>query len=161
MELLDCTGILLERWINLMGKLEIKNLTKRFSGLVAVNNLNLSFDAEEIVGIIGPNGAGKTTLINLISGVIFPSSGQITIDGTDITMMPAHKRTRLGVGRTFQLIHPLEDLTIIENIMVGFIFSQGFSMRIAKERAEMLCRSLDLDRWHRSVSQLNILEIKK
>ncbi len=144
-----------------MSKLEIRNLTKKFAGLVAVNNVDLSFGGDEIIGIIGPNGAGKTTLINLVSGIFYPSSGQILIDGTDITTMPAHKRTRLGVGRTFQLIHPLEDLTTIENIMIGFIFSQDLSMKIAKEKAEMLCRSLDLDRWDRSVSQLNILEIKK
>ena len=144
-----------------MSKLEICNLTKRFSGLVAVNNVDLSFGGDEIVGIIGPNGAGKTTLINLVSGIFYPSSGQIFMDGTDITTMPAHKRTRLGVGRTFQLIHPLEDLSTIENIMIGFIFSQGLSKKEAKEKSEILCNSLDLERWNRSVSQLNILEIKK
>jgi len=144
-----------------MSKLEIRNLTKRFAGLVAVNNVDLSFGGDEIVGIIGPNGAGKTTLINLVSGIFYPSSGQILMDGTDITTMPAHKRTRLGVGRTFQLIHPLEDLSTIENIMIGFIFSQGFSKKEAKDKAEILCKSLDLEKWTRSVSQLNILEIKK
>jgi len=144
-----------------MSNLEIRNLTKRFAGLVAVNNVDLSFGGDEIVGIIGPNGAGKTTLINLVSGIFYPTSGQILMDGVDITTMPAHKRTQLGVGRTFQLIHPLEDLSTIENIMIGFIFSQGFSKKVAKEKSEILCKSLDLERWNRSVSQLTILEIKK
>lgn len=144
-----------------MSKLEIRELTKRFAGLVAVNDVNLSFGDDEIIGIIGPNGAGKTTLINLVSGIFYPSSGQVIIDGTDITLMPAHKRTRLGIGRTFQLIHPLENLSAIENIMIGYIFSQDLSLKIAKDKAEMLCGILDLNRWNRSVSELNILEIKK
>lgn len=144
-----------------MSKLEIRKLTKRFAGLVAVTDVNLSFGDDEIIGIIGPNGAGKTTLINLVSGIFYPSSGQVIIDGTDITFMPAHKRTRLGIGRTFQLIHPLENLSAIENIMIGYIFSQDLSLKIAKDKAEMLCGILDLNRWNRSVSELNILEIKK
>jgi len=93
-----------------MIRLTTKNITKRFLGLVAVNNVSFSMEEGEILGIIGPNGAGKTTFINLISGIIMPSEGVIEFKGKDITYMPAHERARLGIARTYQLIHPLKIL---------------------------------------------------
>lgn len=143
-----------------MAELAIKNLTRRFGGLIAVDDVDLNIKSGEIVGIIGPNGAGKTTLINLISGVINPSSGEILFNGQDVTYMAPHLRTRLGIGRTYQLIHPLENLNLRENIMTGFVFGQGMSMHKASKAAVELCDYLELADPERPVSKLNILEIK-
>ncbi|MBI9105664.1 MAG: ABC transporter ATP-binding protein [Spirochaetales bacterium] len=144
-----------------MSKLVVKSLTRRFGGLVAVDNLDFELGNGEIVGIIGPNGAGKTTLINLISGICMPTSGSILFDDKDITLTPAHIRSRMGIGRTFQLIHPLENLSLIENIMTGFLFSQGENKKKARLRAEDLCALMNLTDTGREISQLNILEMKK
>ncbi len=144
-----------------MIKLRTTNLTKRFMGLVAVNNVSFSMEEGEILGIIGPNGAGKTTFINLISGIIMPSEGRIEYKGQDITWMPAHERARIGIARTYQLIHPLENLTLIENVMVGSIFARGHSLKEARRRAEDLCHELGLTDLERDTSRLTILEVKK
>ncbi|MCX7776086.1 MAG: ABC transporter ATP-binding protein [Rectinemataceae bacterium] len=144
-----------------MAELSTRNLTKRFGGLVAVSNVSFSIHSGEILGIIGPNGAGKTTFINLISGIFLPSEGQILFDGRDITNLPPHERARLGIARTYQLIHPMEDLNLIENIMVGFIFAGGHSLREARRKAEALCAEMGLRDLERPVSRLTMLEVKK
>ncbi len=144
-----------------MTKLKTIGLSRRFLGLVAVNKMSFSMDEGEILGIIGPNGAGKTTFINLISGIIMPGEGKIEYKGQDITYMPAHERARLGIARTYQLIHPLENLSLIENVMVGSIFARGHSMREARRRAADLCGELGLKDLDRDTSKLTILEVKK
>lgn len=144
-----------------MIKLKTENLTKRFLGLVAVNNVSFSMEEGEILGIIGPNGAGKTTFINLISGIIMPTEGLIEYKGMDITYIPAHERARRGIARTYQLIHPLENLTLIENVMVGSIFAKGHSLKEARNKAEALCHELGLTGLDRDTSRLTILEVKK
>ncbi len=144
-----------------MTKLKTTDLTRRFMGLVAVNKVSFSMDEGEILGIIGPNGAGKTTFINLVSGIIMPSEGKIEYKGQDITYMPAHERARLGIARTYQLIHPLENLSLIENIMVGSIFARGHSIRQARRLAADLCGELGLKDLDRDTSKLTILEVKK
>jgi len=144
-----------------MTKLKTIGLSRRFLGLVAVNKVSFSMDEGEILGIIGPNGAGKTTFINLISGIIMPGEGKIEYKGQDITYMPAHERARLGIARTYQLIHPLENLSLIENVMVGAIFARGHSMREARRRAADLCGELGLKELDRDTSKLTILEVKK
>jgi len=144
-----------------MTKLETANLTRRFMGLVAVNNVSFKLEQGEILGIIGPNGAGKTTFINLVSGIIMPSEGTITFNGRDITYMPAHERARLGIARTYQLIHPLENLNLIENVMIGSIFAKGYSLKEARRKAERLCEEMGLTNLERDTTKLTILEIKK
>ncbi len=144
-----------------MSELRLENLTVRFGGLVAVNGVNLTMKEGEIVGIIGPNGAGKTTLINLIAGIYSPTAGSVRLDGEDVTKVPAHKRAAMGIGRTFQLIHPLEDLTLLENVMTGFIFARRLSIPKARKAAAELCADLGLSLLNRRTSTLNILEIKK
>jgi branched-chain amino acid transport system ATP-binding protein len=89
-----------------MTGLETRNLTRRFGGLTAVDHVDFRLQPGEIVGIIGPNGAGKTTLINLLAGMYQPSEGEILFNGEEISTVPAHRRAALGIGRTFQLIHP-------------------------------------------------------
>jgi branched-chain amino acid transport system ATP-binding protein len=144
-----------------MTKLKTTDLSKRFMGLIAVNNISFSLDEGEILGIIGPNGAGKTTFINLVSGIIMPSSGKIEYKGKDITYAPAHERARMGIARTYQLIHPLENLTMIENVMVGSIFARGNGLKAARGKAEALCAELGLADLNRDTSKLTILEVKK
>ena len=99
--------------------LEVKNLTKRFSGLVAVNDLSFEVAEHSIHALIGPNGSGKTTTINMIDGVFPPSGGQILFNGSDITGRSVHEISRLGLGRTFQNIKLFNSLTVEENLMVG------------------------------------------
>ncbi|MFP3958945.1 MAG: ABC transporter ATP-binding protein [Spirochaetaceae bacterium] len=144
-----------------MSKLVTRKLTKQFGGLVAVKSVDFEMEQGSIVGIIGPNGAGKTTFINVISGIYLPTSGSITFDGQDITTTPPYLRSKMGIGRTYQLIHPLEDLNVRENIMTGCIFTQNAAVRQARHMAEDLCKLVGLERIDRAVSQLTILEVKK
>ena len=99
--------------------LEARGLNKGFGGIQAVNDA--SFDIEEgtITSLIGPNGAGKTTTFNLINNVIRADSGSVKFEGTEITRKMPHKLTRLGIGRTFQVTRALDDMTVIENMVVG------------------------------------------
>lgn len=144
-----------------MSKLSTQGLTKAFSGLVAVNNVSFNMEEGEILGIIGPNGAGKTTFIHLVSGILMPTSGTISFKGKDISYAPAHLRSRIGIARTYQLIHPLENLKVIENVMIGSVFSRGKSLREARRAAHEICAELGLEGLERDTTQLSILEIKK
>ena len=102
-----------------MALLEVRNLTMKFGSLVA--NSDVSFDVEPgtVVGLIGPNGAGKTTLFNCVAGFYKPTEGKIRFDGHDITNLPAYRISRLGMARTFQVVRPLKEMTVLENILVG------------------------------------------
>ncbi|MDO3395583.1 ABC transporter ATP-binding protein [Nocardioides sp. SOB44] len=99
-----------------MSVLEISNLTIRFGGITALNEVTLRAGEWEIVGIIGPNGAGKTTLFNCITGFYQPTAGRVAYRGTDITGLPVHKRTALGIGRTFQNVGLVKNATVRENL---------------------------------------------
>ena len=99
--------------------LEVKSLSKRFGGLVAIDNLDLKLMPGAIAGVIGPNGAGKSTLIGLIGGALGPSSGAIALDGRDVTRLPASERARAGIGRTYQIPRPFLDMTVEENLEVA------------------------------------------
>jgi branched-chain amino acid transport system ATP-binding protein len=98
-----------------------QDLTKRFDGLVAVNQVNFSLQEGQVAGIIGPNGSGKTTLFNLLSGFFPPSAGRITFCGRDITKIPPHKRVEMGMVRTFQLVSVFDSLTVWENLVLSTI----------------------------------------
>jgi branched-chain amino acid transport system ATP-binding protein len=102
-----------------MRVLETTQLVKAFGGLVAVNKVDFHADENEIVGLIGPNGAGKTTLFNAITGVYGPTSGTIRFKGREIAGMLPSKVTKLGVARTFQNIRLFNEMTALENVMVG------------------------------------------
>ena len=99
--------------------LEVKNLTKRFGGLVAVDSLSFRVSAGETVSIIGPNGAGKTTVFNLITGFYQPTSGEIDFDGLNLVGRKSHRIALAGIGRTFQVVKPLRGLSVFENVLVG------------------------------------------
>ena len=100
-------------------KLDIRNLRKAFGALVATNDVNVTVRPGELHALIGPNGAGKTTLISQISGEMFPDSGQILLDGRDITRLPAHKRAAVGLARSFQISQLYNDLTVEDNVAMA------------------------------------------
>jgi len=108
-----------------MTLLKLENVTKRFGGLVAVDSVDLEVEEGSAIGIVGPNGSGKTTLYNLISGVYFPDEGRIIFDGKDITFLPAHARTPLGLARTFQIPRPFGSATVRENVAIGAMFGRA------------------------------------
>jgi branched-chain amino acid transport system ATP-binding protein len=99
--------------------LEVSGLTRRYAGLVAVDAVDMHVAEGGIHAVIGPNGAGKTTLFNLVSGITPPSSGRIRLNGQDVTRLPAHRRARLGVARTFQNIRVFGAMTVLENVLTG------------------------------------------
>jgi branched-chain amino acid transport system ATP-binding protein len=102
--------------------LEVRGLTKRFGGLVAVRDMAFDVTEHEVLGIIGPNGSGKSTVINMISGALNPTAGSIRLNGTEIAGRAAHRIARMGVARTFQLVRLLPELTVIENVVAGAAF---------------------------------------
>ena len=99
--------------------LDVRGVSRRFGGLLAVGGVSMSVREGSITALIGPNGAGKTTLFSLISGFLKPSEGEIYYDGRDVTGEPSHKLARRGIGRTFQIVQPFAGLTVRENIRVG------------------------------------------
>ena len=99
--------------------LEAKALTRRFGGLVAVNNVSFTVNKHEIFGLIGPNGAGKTTLFNLVTGLITPNSGQLLYQGGEISLMRPYQIAGLGIARTFQNIRLFGELSALENVIIG------------------------------------------
>ncbi|MCD6553455.1 MAG: high-affinity branched-chain amino acid ABC transporter ATP-binding protein LivG [Chloroflexi bacterium] len=100
--------------------LKIDGLTKFFGGLRAVHNFNIEIKKGELVGLIGPNGAGKTTIFNMITGIYPVSAGHIIFKGQEITGIPAHEITQLGIGRTFQKIRIFPNLTVLDNVRVAY-----------------------------------------
>ncbi|MEG1602252.1 MAG: ABC transporter ATP-binding protein [Cloacibacillus sp.] len=108
-----------------MALLEVKDLTMKFGSLQANSDVSFSVEKGTIVGLIGPNGAGKTTLFNCVAGLYLPTSGKILFKNQDVTALPAHKMARLGLARTFQVVRPLKEMTVFENIMVGAYMRSG------------------------------------
>ena len=102
--------------------LTLDSITKRFGGLVAVNTLSFEVESKSVHGLIGPNGSGKSTTLNLLSGALALSSGEITLDHSRLTNLSAHQISKLGISRTFQLVRLLPSLTVAENVMVGGLF---------------------------------------
>lgn len=102
-----------------MTLLEVNHITKRFGGLVAVDDLSLSVNKGEILGMIGPNGAGKTTAFNMISGYYKPDEGQVLFDNKDITGKRPDQVCKLGLARTFQVVKPFPELSVLDNVIVG------------------------------------------
>ncbi len=109
--------------------LTVKNLTKRFGGFTAVDDVNLEIKEAEIISIIGTNGAGKTTLVNMISGYLKPDSGRILFFDNDITYASPYIRIKLGVGRSFQLIQLFENTTVLDNVRTALFSKYGMIRR--------------------------------
>ena len=116
-------------------QLEVKGLTKRFGGLTAVNQYDMTVESGQTIGLLGPNGAGKTTLFNLLSGVYLPTSGRIYFEGKDITRAKPADICRMGIARTFQIVKPLARMSVLENVMVG-AFCRSRNVREVTDRAK-------------------------
>ncbi|MGQ9920433.1 MAG: ABC transporter ATP-binding protein [Desulfobacca sp.] len=104
--------------------LEVQGVSKRFGGLQALSNVSFTLTPGRILGLIGPNGAGKTTLFNVINGVYAPDSGRVLFRGEDITGRPSYEVAQKGLARTYQVVRPLQELTVRENVMVGACFGR-------------------------------------
>jgi len=100
------------------------NITKRFGGLIALSDLDFQVEKGTIVGLIGPNGSGKTTLFNLISGFERPEKGRISFQNTEITYLKPYQIARLGIARTFQIVRPLKEMTVIDNVAAGILYGR-------------------------------------
>ncbi len=123
--------------------LDVSRLTKRFGGLVATNDLSLAVERGETHAIIGPNGAGKTTLFNMVAGALAPDEGSVRLDGRDITGLRADQVCAAGIARTFQIVRPFADMTVLENAMVGGFRGTVDTAR-ARARAEAALAALDM-----------------
>lgn len=124
--------------------LEFEKVSKRFGGLLATNEVSFHIDEGEIVFLIGPNGAGKTTVFNLITGYVKPDSGTIRFAGQDITGVHPYQATRMGIGRTFQVVKPLPALTVRENVMLG-TFLRHARRADAAARADEVLRFMGME----------------
>jgi len=144
--------------------LELRQVSRSFGGLTAVKSVDLQVESGEIVGLIGPNGAGKTTLFNLITGTFRPNRGTIVFEGRDITGLAPNARCRLGIARTFQLVRPFPNLSVLDNVAVGSVY--GRQPAASRRAAEMAAReTLGLlglsDRAHQLARSLTLVDRKR
>lgn len=138
--------------------LQVEGVSKRFGGLQALSDVTIDLPEGQILGLIGPNGAGKTTLFNVINGIYPPDAGRVRFQGKDITGQKPYRVAKLGLARTHQIVQPLNELTVRENVMVGACFGRedhplGEAAEIAEEtlafvglanKADMLAGSLNV-----------------
>ncbi len=141
--------------------LSVENVTKKFGGLTAVNEVSLHVNEGEIVGLIGANGAGKTTLFNMIAGAYQVSSGRIVFNGQEIQNMPSHKLAKLGIARTYQIVKPFGNLTMLENTMVGALQKYP-RVEKARKKAEEILELVEMtERKDVRGENLNLPEMKR
>ena len=146
--------------------LRVMNLSKRFGGLLALNDLSFSLAEGEILGLIGPNGAGKTTCFNCIAGAMRPTSGRILLHGRDLVGLRPNRICRWGIARTFQIVKPLRNLTVIENVMVGALVRHP-DTTAARDRAQEVLEFVGLSALANeeagtlTLGQLKFLEIAR
>jgi branched-chain amino acid transport system ATP-binding protein len=126
--------------------LEARNLTRRFGGLVAVDDISLTVEKGEIVGLIGPNGAGKTTLFNLLSGFMVPDAGEVLLDGQSIVGLKPYEICHLGMSRTFQIVRPFAEMTVLDNVMMG-AFNVYAKAAQAREKAYDVLEEVGFRNW--------------
>lgn len=126
--------------------LEANDVTVKFGGLTAVNGVNFFVDEGEIVGLIGPNGAGKTTFFNAISGFRRPDRGDVSFRGASIVGLRPHKISRLGMSRTFQIVKPFPEMSVLDNVMIG-AFSVHRKAKDARAAAMKALSVVKFDHW--------------
>jgi branched-chain amino acid transport system ATP-binding protein len=142
--------------------LEVHGIVKRFGGFTALNNVTLHVKAGERFGLIGPNGSGKTTLINCISGVLAAGAGRILFDGGDITTLPAHRRTRLGIVRSFQIPKPFTSMTLQENLDIPLEYAARERSKDAAADAAAILEAIGLGaKAHLKPGGLTQIEMRK
>ncbi|WP_256298394.1 ABC transporter ATP-binding protein [Haloarchaeobius salinus] len=141
------------------GLLVIRNLTKRFGGLTAVDDLSLAVEEGEILGFIGPNGAGKSTTFNCVTGTYRPTSGTVWYRGEDVTGVATHEMVGRGLARTFQSFRPLHDRSVVDNVRLALTPDRLFSLSglrgTTHQRAVEMCERVGLgDRLHQTPDEL-------
>ncbi|MGQ9688550.1 MAG: ABC transporter ATP-binding protein [Desulfobaccales bacterium] len=143
--------------------LQVEGVSKRFGGLQALTEVTFDLAAGEILGLIGPNGAGKTTLFNVINGVFPPYKGRVIFRGEDITGQPPYEVARRGIARAYQVVRPLSDLTVRENVMVGACYGrERFSLAEAAGVADEVLNLVGLaDKAALLAGSLNVAEKKR
>lgn len=124
--------------------LDARSISKRYGGLAALTDVDVNVAAGEFVAIIGPNGAGKSTLLNVLTGLVVPDRGSVTLAGEDITRLATNRRVRAGLGRTFQHGRTFQRLTVLENVMVGAATDSKASERALRERSMQVLEQLGL-----------------
>src|SRR5579862_4575959 len=124
--------------------LALERVAKSYGALKVTDDLTLAVEEGEALAVIGPNGAGKSTMFNLITGDVAPDAGRILFRGGDITSMAPHKRSRLGIGRTYQIPHPFANMTVFENLLVGATFGAGERERASYERCAKVLETTGL-----------------
>jgi len=124
--------------------LQATQIGKRYGGLAALADVDLSVAEGEFVAVIGPNGAGKSTLLNVLTGLVLPDKGRVLLDGRDMTRAATHKRVRGGLGRTFQHGRLFERLSVIENVMTGVAIQSGRSEAELREKAKAVLDQMGL-----------------
>lgn len=140
----------------------VENLTVAFGKLKVLDSLSMGVQQGEVLGVIGPNGAGKTTLLNALSGRIKPQGGRIVYQGIEITGVSPAKRCRMGIGRTYQVPCPFENLTVYENVLVGGVHGAGFSERKAREKClEVLSFTGIMDKKDILAGKLTLMDRKR
>ena len=141
--------------------LEVNSLTRRFGGLVAVNDVSFALDEGDLVGLIGPNGAGKATLLVLSAGALRPSAGRFRFAGSDVTGWFADRAAAAGVGRTYQVVRPFRSMTALENVMVGAYLREASRSRARARALEVLARVGLADQWDRPAMTLTLASRKR
>jgi branched-chain amino acid transport system ATP-binding protein len=144
--------------------LEVEGLSKRFGGFVALDAVSLHLDAGERLGLIGPNGSGKTTMINCISGALGCDGGTVIFKGRDITRLPAYRRVRLGITRSFQIPRPFRSMSVIENLCVPLEYAghdRPHGRHVREEAIEILELVGFADRAHDSSADLTQVDLRK
>lgn len=126
--------------------LEVRNVTVDFSGLRAVDDVTFTMKRGEIMGVIGPNGSGKTTLFNVISGFIRPSYGSVSFFGQCLDRLGSAERNRRGIGRTFQIVKPFGNLSVLDNVIVGAL-TRGQTLHEARKTARQTLERLEMGRF--------------
>ncbi|MGD8982666.1 MAG: ABC transporter ATP-binding protein [Desulfobacteraceae bacterium] len=138
--------------------LSIRGVTKRFGGLLAVDDVHFDVSPGDTIGLMGPNGAGKSTLLNVIAGDYKPDSGTVKYKGRNITGLTPHKICRRGIGRTYQIPRPFTHLTVLENVMVAAIFGRGLRKAAAEKEAVIILEKTELSD-KKDVLAKNLLEL--
>ncbi len=143
--------------------LQVQGVSKIFGGLQALNNVTFDLPEGQIMGLIGPNGAGKTTLFNVINGVYTPEKGRIIFMGKDITGLPTYRLAHRGMARTHQIVKPLNELTVLENVMVGACYGrENQSLKKAEETAREVLDFVGLSsRAEQLAGSLNVAQKKR
>ena len=141
--------------------LEVRGLTQRFASSLLFEDVNLKLNRHNRYGLIGANGAGKTTLFNLIAGAYHVTSGRILFEGKEIQNMPSHKLARIGIARTYQIVKPFSNLTMLENTMVGALQKHS-RVEEARRKAEEVLELVEMgDRKNVRGENLNLPELKR